>query len=283
MSIKNQSLTPGGVMQTRTPFTRTFSTAVLLIGAASSALLAGSAHAALVEVGNTQWNDNAARTVSVYAGNSYIDAWLGNPGPGTNVNVDLGTVAEYAFFNGDGGVSTPYASLGTRISDVTANRYSNNNTLVAQELYTISDPTGGTPDYNAKLNMNGTSSVAGTVDITGLSSGTLYILIGSNGAEGRDTNLTVTQGASSVVTAQSGGGYYQSGGTGFWANSDTISVALEIDFTNTGDNTVSYDYTSSGAGKFMGVILSDTVAVPEPGSLALLGLGGLMIARRRRG
>ena len=39
---------------------------------------------------------------------------------------------------------------------------------------------------------------------------------------------------------------------------------------------------STGNGRGVAAVLTGTV-IPEPGSLALLGLGGLLIARRRRG
>lgn len=57
------------------------------------------------------------------------------------------------------------------------------------------------------------------------------------------------------------------------------------------DNFASGTYTSDGAGNLTFIVTSGNnrtvingfeIAVPEPGSLALLGLGGLLIARRRR-
>lgn len=87
-----------------------------------------------------------------------------------------------------------------------------------------------------------------------------------------------------MVTAQSGSGYYQQGGSGYWANADTISAAIEIDFTNAAGNTISYDFSTNNAGKFMGVVLSDTTIVPELSSMSLAGLGacGLLLPRRRK-
>ena len=261
-------------------------TQMLISPATAAALLAGSAHAALVEVGNTQWNDNNSREISVFSGNAYLDVWLGNPGPSVNTVKNLGAVAEYNFFNeaGTSNLIGSYASSGSRIGlATTTDSGIANQKLITNALYTTSDPTGGTPDFTANTHVNGLGgSTTGSIDVTGLQSGTLFFIFGSNAAEGRATSLTVTQGASVVTTAQSGGGYFQSGGTGFWANGDTISVAVEVDFTNGGsDNTINYDFSTNNAGKFMGVVLSDVV-VPEPGSLALISLGGLCVLRRRQ-
>ena len=116
----------------------------------ATAISIPSSNAALTLIGNTQWNDNNSREISVFAGNSYIDAYLGNPGPGVNVVVSLGTVDEYNFFNevGTSNVIGSYASLGSRIGlATTTDTGIANQQLVTNALYTVSDPTGGTPDF----------------------------------------------------------------------------------------------------------------------------------------
>lgn len=285
--------TPPEITRTKQPTKMKISRIQLLTAMCASALAFDSAHAALTLVGDTQWNDNASRTISVFSGNSFIDASIGGAGTpvaASSVFKSFGTVSEYNFVNevGTTNVLGSYASSGSRVGAISSDDTGiTNSTLIATAVYTTVDPTGSDPaNFISDTHVNGlggsNADIYGTINISGLSSGTLFFLIGSNGAEGRDTSLVVTQGASVVTTAQSGGGYYQDpGGTGFWANGDTISAAVEIDFTNADGNTISYAWNQNGAGKFMGVILSDIVAVPEPSAALLGGLGMLAMLRRR--
>jgi len=79
-------------------------------------------------------------------------------------------------------------------------------------------------------------------------------------------------------------------GTGNW-NTDSASLALAGTFSGLNNTSVTFTLSNAAGGNnntntwgtwIDNVTLTGEV-VPEPGSLALMGLGGLLIARRRRG
>lgn len=260
-------------MKTRSLFKTAFSTAVLL------AITTGSVQAALVVGSSIQYNDNADRTVSVYSGNSFVSASLGQQPGGANpqdpVSISLGTVSEYTFFNGSSKAVGGYAASGTRVGAVTTSATASN-TSNATAVFTTNNPAVDAANFTSSTGITlGGNSITGTVDVTGLASGTLYFIYGSGNGNSRETVFTVSQtGATDVQFAKAS--------ESFWYNSDTSGAVTAVSFTNGGtNNLISYSYSGTGGGRFMGVVLSDVV-VPEPGSLALMGLGGLCVLRRRR-
>lgn len=69
------------------------------------------------------------------------------------------------------------------------------------------------------------------------------------------------------------------------ANADNFGDirSYQIDLTGQTGQNVTLEFLGDDAGSFTGLTEVEFTAVPEPGSLALLALGGLLIARRRRG
>lgn len=110
---------------------------------------------------------------------------------------------------------------------------------------------------------------SGSIDITGMSAGSVYFIYG---AYRSTATFNVKMGD---VESNDLGNLHN----GDYANNNEYYIA-RVDFVNEGDET-SIDWTLANGfnGRFSGIVVT---AVPEPGSIALLGLGGLCVMSRRR-
>lgn len=127
--------------------------------------------------------------------------------------------------------------------------------------------------------------VSGTVDISGLDSGSLYMFFGTRVGSGDpyDISFSITgTGPVVPVLEELNVNNTSLGGTGIQNNTWFVYRA---DFADAADyDTLTYTYagdnTSAARSRFAGTVL--TGVVPEPSSTALLGLGGLAFLLRRR-
>ena len=188
-------------------------------------------------------DENANHEISVYAGKARYD---GNRNSG---NFGDGTVIDYRFFN-NANPNNGYATgPGGLISSIT---YSGQNgfSLDYPQVWTVSDPDSQSADFTTAT-ISGNNDVDGTVDISGMASGTVYVLCGSY-----DNSFTVS-------ATMSGTGQTDINASGTLDPSTTRNTyTATFPFINDGGvyETISYNYLggSSGRSRFMGVVVDGT-------------------------
>jgi hypothetical protein len=150
---------------------------VLLLMAMSPAAAATLSTNVVVLLGS-----NSGHNLSVYPGKAAYD------GSSSGVLGD-GTVLDYRFFNNTTISSGGYANgLSTRLSDATTSGGLTDYNMDYADVWTTSDPgtlTAGIPDFSttadfggATKTMSGQQYVDSTADISGLGTGTVYVLCG---------------------------------------------------------------------------------------------------------
>ena len=263
----------------------------LSLAALPAAVLFGTAldgHAAMLEEGefqvigdvNTEASDNPG--ISVTPGSEGYSTGTNGLGTGGLDGSFNNTILDYAFYTSTGGLSESLGGAANLIGAPT------NSGGVGSDPTTLDIWTTNTP--NAGLNNPNQNSYARPVDITasvdisGLDSGSLYMFFGVRVGTGDTYDISFTlsgDGQSDVVLTETGINASSQG-----AVSNNTFFVYRADFSDAGDyDTLTFFYDKNPGNnavqsRFGGVVLT---GVPEPGSLALLGLGGLLMAHRRRG
>lgn len=154
------------------------------------------------------------------------------------------------------------------------------------QLWTATDP--GTdltspasgPDFTGPGYRGGFVDATAEIDISSLATGTAYVFYGDfRGAPSLSAVMRDVDGGAPDLTIS------EAHLNGDSANRGEYYVA-EFDFVNdAGYDTIEYTWNATGDGgsngRFGGTVLTGTV-IPEPSSIALLGLGGFSFLLRRR-
>jgi len=194
--------------------------------------------------------DKSEFNISVYPGNA---SYSNVDGSVTGVFGD-GTVLGYRFFNSDGLVMSSYADDGTGIVApvVSPPEADLDGSESWANVWTTTDPGvdfATAADITEDTLTRG-SNITGTIDISSLSSGTVYVIFG-----GLKNNLSVT-------LTMSGAGKTDIQAEYSWDNPATLNTfwVASFDFSDAGGyETITYHYTIDVArrGRFVGVIIDN--------------------------
>ncbi|MEM1354118.1 MAG: PEP-CTERM sorting domain-containing protein [Planctomycetota bacterium] len=162
-------------------------------------------------------------------------------------------------------------------------------------------PVGGLQVFDnlALIDRAAGRNATATITFTGLTSGLAYDIwlmggrgVSGNGSEGLSSTISTTNAVSSsssqILDNNDGGsqvsfGEYVENANFVFFDDVVADSSGEITFSITGADSDDSNFDSLTADSRPGLSGFQIEAIPEPSSLALLGLGGLCVLRRRRG
>ena len=254
--------------------------AIFILAAATSA------HSATLTQGEFQVMGDVN---SAAADNPGISVTAGSEGYSTGTD-GLGTggldgsfnnpILDYAFYtSGTGTLTESLGGAGSYIGTAT------NSGGTSSDVNTIDiwagSPTAGTPDQETWARPQ---DVTGTVDISSLTSGSLYMFFGTRIVpDNYDITFTLSgTGQTDVNLSELGILNTDQGGV-----SNNTWFVYRADFADAADyDTLTFTYDAAhtnnpAQSRFAGVVLTGN-AIPEPSSALLGGLGAMLLLRRRR-
>ena len=266
-----------------------FKTALLALSAST---MLSSAHAAtIVEgefqvIGNLNGGAGDQLGISVTTGSEGYSTGNNGIGVGGLDGSFNAPILDYAFHTSGSGFTESLGGVAPLISTTS--------TGAAADGSTVRIWAGTTPDgtfSNADQTVfSRPGDVSGTVDISGLTSGSLYIFFGTRtqNSDTYEVTFTLTGPGQTpenltsgvVVARNAAAGQRDQGG-----DTDNTFFVYRADFADAAAyDTLSYtyDHTNSNSAiraRYVGTVLT---GVPEPSTTALLGLGGLALILRRR-
>jgi hypothetical protein len=244
--------------------TRNRTRTVLTLAAVAMAILVTTTHqvsaAVLTHDATVEVSDNhSVFDVSVFPGKAGYD-----DGTDSGVFGD-GTVVDYRFFNNSDTTfnGTGYADGGAGlVSEATATNSSGTNggALHWADVWTTSDPDAAPADFTSGT-VARSQGVSGTIDISGLRSGTLYFIYGSY-FNPNTVALTMTGSGQPTVDAQHvedpPNTTNKAFVTGFSFADASLYDQISYTYTNTD--------TDASRARFMGVIVDGAAAYPKSSS-----------------
>ena len=235
----------------------------------ASLLMAGISHAATLTasgdlLGGTDQTAGVVQSVATATDVTFTNTQAG--GASVSTTSGIGELLDYSFFSG----ATVLAGSGSEIGAFTLDN--TGGSVSSNAIFDFTDA-GGILTTGASATA---AFVDGTIDITGLTAGSLFVLYGTF-ADANEVTLTLS-GAGQTDIVVPGGSLDPSGNTPLnsltqfnFDNADLLFDTLTLSYRN--------DDLDGSRARFSGVVLT---AVPEPSSAMLLGLGMTAFILRRR-